>query len=166
MSFSRLVNPNLTMSLWAVLLWYRRLRIQHCHCCSSGSIPGPGASLCHGRGQNKKERKKENMVIMKSKGDSMWKCCVLHLTHGEPLPLLLLRRWDFRGQANCQFPTLVSHKCHIGWGWKGASGITYFTVLPSLISQVRKLRPEKWFHFFILSSQYIYVFKFLLSTSL
>ena len=40
-------------------LWLSRLRIQHCHCCESGcccgvsSIPGPGASTCHGHGQFK-----------------------------------------------------------------------------------------------------------------
>ena len=43
-----------------VLLWYRVLRIQCCHCsnsgccCGAGSIPGPGTSICHGCGQEKK----------------------------------------------------------------------------------------------------------------
>ena len=37
-----------------------RLRIQHCHCCGSGYscgvglIPGPGTSVCCGRGQQKR----------------------------------------------------------------------------------------------------------------
>ena len=39
-------------------LWCSRLKIQHCHSCGIGSIPGSGTSTCHGHGQ-KKERERE-----------------------------------------------------------------------------------------------------------
>ena len=46
-----------------------RLKIQHYHCCGSGSIPGPGTSTCHGHSQKK---------IQWRKGDV---ACFLRLHH-------------------------------------------------------------------------------------
>ena len=34
-----------------VLWWLSRLRISHCHCCDSGSVPGPGTFTCRRCGQ-------------------------------------------------------------------------------------------------------------------
>ena len=36
-----------------VPLRYTGLGIRHCHCCDSGSIPGPGTSVCYGGGHEK-----------------------------------------------------------------------------------------------------------------
>ena len=38
--------------------WFSGLRILHCHCCVTGSIPGPGTSVCYGYSWKKKKRKK------------------------------------------------------------------------------------------------------------
>ena len=37
--------------------WCRGLRIWSYHCCGEGSIPGPGNSTCHVRGQKQKQKK-------------------------------------------------------------------------------------------------------------
>ena len=37
--------------------WPSRLRIQHCHYCDAGLIPGLGTSICCGCGQKKKDWK-------------------------------------------------------------------------------------------------------------
>ena len=37
-----------------VLLWHSGLRIQHCHCCGTGSVPGLGISTCHRHVRKKK----------------------------------------------------------------------------------------------------------------
>lgn len=47
-----------------VLLWWRGLRIQHCHCYGIGLIPGPGASICHGTGQKKKMDKFSSLIVI------------------------------------------------------------------------------------------------------
>ena len=39
--------------------WVSRLRIQHCHCCGMGSVPGLGTSVGHGCSKKKKERKRK-----------------------------------------------------------------------------------------------------------
>ena len=44
-----LFNPELNSRVSGVPWWLIRLRIQCCHCCGSGSIPGLGA--CHEHGQ-------------------------------------------------------------------------------------------------------------------
>ena len=46
-----LLNHEFRSSLLASLL-----RIQYCHCCGLGSIPGPGTSACHGQGQKNKNK--------------------------------------------------------------------------------------------------------------
>ena len=50
--------------------WLSGLRIQHCHCCDSGSTPGLEISKCHGCSQKKKkERRKISDVTGKNKSD-------------------------------------------------------------------------------------------------
>ena len=39
--------------------WYSSLRIQACHCCGLGLIPGPRTSSCCRCGQKKKKKKKK-----------------------------------------------------------------------------------------------------------
>ena len=41
--------------------WLSGLRIWHCHCCGSGSIPGQGTSSCLRCGK-KKEKRKRNLI--------------------------------------------------------------------------------------------------------
>ena len=45
--------------LEGVPLWLNRLRIQHCHCCGVGSIPGKGTP--HAPGPDKKKKKRKNL---------------------------------------------------------------------------------------------------------
>ena len=52
-----------------------QLRIQHCHCCGSGLIPGPGTSVCHRRVQIKYISKK---VLWYSRGNYSY-CLVITL---------------------------------------------------------------------------------------
>ena len=55
--------------IFEVLLWWSRLRIQHCHCSSLGhcrglgSIPGPGTFKCHRHSQKKKKKRKRNILV-------------------------------------------------------------------------------------------------------
>ena len=54
----RIKNPNKTKQnktkggLW----WHSGLWIQYCHCCGTGSIPGPENSACPGHGQKGKKK--------------------------------------------------------------------------------------------------------------
>ena len=52
--------PDKKQIYWSSLV-AEQVRIQHCHCCGTGSIPGPGTSACCGCQERKegKERKKE-----------------------------------------------------------------------------------------------------------
>ena len=53
-----------------VPLWHSWLRICHCrfsgsgHCCSTGSIPGPGTSTCGGRGQKESLKRATRYLFM------------------------------------------------------------------------------------------------------
>ena len=55
--------------------WPSGLRIRYCHCCGTGSIPGPGASTFHGhmKKTNKQTKttrqvtKQENMIYNQKK---------------------------------------------------------------------------------------------------
>ena len=44
--------------IFRVLWWLSELKIQLCHCCGMGLIPGPGIA-CHGHGKKKKKKKKK-----------------------------------------------------------------------------------------------------------
>ena len=62
------------LGLWskwfsAVPLWLSGLRIHHYHCsgscccCSTGSIPGPGTSICHKCSQKEKNKNKSLLFL-------------------------------------------------------------------------------------------------------
>ena len=44
--------------LLGVFRWLSSLRTLHCHCCGTGSIPGPWTSACYQCSQKKKKKKK------------------------------------------------------------------------------------------------------------
>ena len=46
--------PSSKCTFWSSLV-VQWLRVRHCHCCDSVSIPGLGTSTCHEDGQKKKK---------------------------------------------------------------------------------------------------------------
>lgn len=82
--------------------------------------------------------------------------------HCEPLPLPLLRWSDFRGQANswlCHTSVILAEPQE--GSWESPTLPLYFP----WFNRWEKLRPREMIPFFILFSQYVYLFKYLLSTS-